>query len=136
MTISVEKLSGEPIVLVKTSNPLDASQDVPYLFQELGRVFDESPEQLFDITDASGLKMSFGEMVSALAELTRGEHSPLRHPKVMGYAIVADSGLIQIGAKALGQVQYGGISATVVKTLDEAFVVAREAIKQHKAARL
>lgn len=133
MTVSVEKLSGEPIVLVRFSNPFIVEQDVPVLLQELGRVFDDSPGQIFDITDGSGLKTSFGEMVKALAEVTRDRNNVLRHPKVMGYAIVADNKLAQIGAQALGQVQYGAISAVIVKTLDEAFVVAREAIAKHRA---
>lgn len=135
MAVSVEKLPDEPIVLVRFSNPFIANQDVPYLLQELSRVFDASPEQIFDITDSTGLETSFGEIVTALAEVTKGDHNPLRHPKVMGYAIVADSSLLQIGAQAIGQVKYGAISATVVKTLDEAFVVARETIAKRRAAR-
>ncbi len=133
MTVSIEKLSGEPIVLVTISNPFITDQDVPALVQELTRVLDGSQEHLFDITDASGLKTSFGEIVKALAEMTRVGHGILHHPKVIGYAIVADSGLVQIGARALGQIQYGSISATVVKTVDEGLVVARAAIEKHRA---
>ncbi len=51
MPVSIEKLPDEPIVMVRITHPLDMGQDVPYLVQELGRVFDASPEQLFDITD-------------------------------------------------------------------------------------
>jgi hypothetical protein len=134
MAISVEKLPDEPIVLVRITNPLDVSRDIPYLIQELERIFDASPEQLFDITDTIGLNVSFGELVAGMAALTKGKSNVLRHPKVSGYAIVADSGLVQLGVSALGQVQYGNISAKVVTTLDEAFVVAREALKKHGAA--
>jgi hypothetical protein len=134
MTISIEKMSGEPIVLVKFSNPFIVDQDVPAFIQNLGRVFDDSQEQIFDITDASGLKTSFAEMVKALAAMTREGNKVLSHPRVIGYAIVVDSGLLQIGAQALGQVQYGALPATVVKSLDEALVVAREAIAKYRTA--
>ena len=133
MAISVEKLSGESIVLVKVFNPLIPDQDIPHLLQELSRVFDNSPEPLFDITDTSGVKMSFVDMVNAVAKVTKGDHNPLQHPNVIGYAIVADSKLAQIGAQALGQVKHGGISATIVGTFDEALAVAREAIASHGA---
>src|SRR5512138_1213802 len=114
MTISVEKLSDEPILLVKITNPLDVNQDVAYLMQELERICDASSEQLFDVTDTTGLKVSFSDLVSGMAMLTKGKRNILLHPRIIGYAVAADSGLIQLGAKALGQVQYGNISAKAV----------------------
>jgi hypothetical protein len=134
MTATVEKMPGESIVLVKLSNPFIVDQDVPKLFQALAKVFDDSQEQIFDITDVRGLKMGFAEMVKALTEATKEGANVLHHRRILGYAIVADNALLQIGAQALSQVQHGAISATIVKTLDEALVVAREAIEKQRAA--
>lgn len=133
MPISVEKLPNEPIVLVRVANPFDANRDIPYLIQEASRLFDASPEPLFDITEVVDLKGSFSDLVTALSMLTRSESSVWNHPKVMGYALVVDSTLARVAASALGRDR--STPVTVMKTLDEALVAAREAISTHRAAR-
>lgn len=131
MPITVEQLPNEPIVLIRVSNPFSADRDIPYLIQEASRLFDASPEMLFDITEAVNVKGSFGDLVTSLSMLTRDGNSVWNHPKVMGYAIVVDSALARVGASTLGKDR--STPVTVTKTLDEALAVAREAIAKHRA---
>ena len=136
MPITVEQLPNEPIVLVRATHPFDAKLDIPYLIREASRLFDASPEPVFDITEALELKGSFNDLVTALSMLAREGKLAWKHPNVMGYAVVVDSTLARVGASALGQAQQDrSTPVTVTKTLDEALVVAREAIAECRAAR-
>ncbi len=129
MPISIETLPDEPVVLVKFSNPMDIRQEIPSFVEALREVFDASPEPLIDITDATGLKVSFGDIVAGMAMLTRGEMAVLRHPHAAAYIVIADSDLIRMAGNALTQGQYGGLNIKVVRTLDEALNLAREMIQ-------
>jgi hypothetical protein len=133
MPITVEQLPNEPIVLVRVTDPFDVNLDIPYLIQEASRLFDASQEPLFDITEVVDLKGSFSDLVTSLSMLTKGRSSVWKHPNVMGYAIVMDSTLTRVAASALGK--DSATPVTVTKTLDEALVVAREAIEKRRVAR-
>jgi hypothetical protein len=134
MPFTIEKLADEPIVLVTLSNPFDVKEDVPLFAHQLQAVFDSEAGPLWDVTDVRDLSIAFGDMVSGMAMITRGELGVLRHAKVCRFAIVASSNLILIAAKALGQQQYGAIPVTVCESLDEAFATVRAEIQQVEAS--
>ncbi len=133
MPITVEQLPNEPIVLVRVTDPFDASLDIPTMLQEAGRLFDASKEPLFDITEVVDLKGSFSDLVTSLSMLTRDGSNVWKHPNVMGYAIVMDNTLTRVAATVLGKDR--STTVTVTKTLDEALVLAREAIQKRRVAR-
>jgi hypothetical protein len=131
---TIEKLPDEPIVLVTISSPLDVKHDLPLLAHQLQAVFDAEDGPLWDITDARDLSLAFGDMVSGMAMMTRGELAVLRDPKLRRFAIVVSNNLIMIAAKGLGQAQYGAIPMLICETLDEAFELVRAEINESATA--
>lgn len=129
MPISVEKLSEEPIIIVKISGPVDLARDVPALSNKARSVLDATNEPIWNITLMEDLHLSFGEVVMALGMSTRGELNFLRHPKVREYMIIADDGVVQLASRALSQAQYGGLRVTMCGSLEEALRKVRECIK-------
>ena len=130
MPFAIEKLAGEPIVRVKVSSPFDVRQDLPQLAQQLHAAFDAEEGPLWDITDVRDLSIGFGDMVYAMALMTRGELAVLNHPKLRRFVVIASSSLLLIAAKALGQQQYGAIPVMICETPDDALAVVRAEIPQ------
>jgi hypothetical protein len=122
MPFRLEKLPDEPIVMVSIVEPFDVKADyVPFANELLG-LLDQSSEPLFAISDSRSLKLSFGEMVSMLGIVTRGDESRRleKHPKIRAWLIVVENELLRMGANALGQAQYGGNAIPLFRTVEEA----------------
>lgn len=135
MAIKVELLSDEPIVIVYFQNPFDVPTDIPAVSQHLNAIFDAANQPLWNITVASDLQISFGQMVEGLALMTKGELSAMNHPNIGGRCVVANQALVKLGAEALGQAQYGGFKMSIAETLEQALDKVRTEInKQAKAA--
>lgn len=130
MTITVEKVPDKPLVIVRFLDPMDVRVDMPPFIEELKALFDASPEKLYDITVATDLHISFGDMIAGMAMLAKGEANVLSHPNAAHYYVVVNSDLIRIGASALTQGQYGGLPVTICKTEEEAFAQFDAAIAQ------
>src|SRR5688572_11529236 len=109
MPFTVEKLPKEPIMLVTFGETFSIKTELPSFSDQIQTIMDMSAEPLYNITDASKLKVSFGDMISVLAAMTRGQMAILRHPNTRKLIGVVGSDLTRIGAKALKQAQYGGL---------------------------
>jgi hypothetical protein len=68
----------------------------------------------------------FGDLVSGLGLLTQGKLAVLSHPNIKEIIVVTTKDLFSLGAKALGQSQYGGLRVSVTRTLDEALKLAKQ----------
>jgi hypothetical protein len=134
MPFKIDKLPDEPIIVVAVIHPMDIKVDIGPYTDDLIRVLDESPEPLYEIMDARPVKLSFGELVNALAIATRSDDAKRinKHPKLGAWILVIDSDLLRIGANALGQDQYGGRNVPVFRTVDEALSYARQQIASHE----
>lgn len=134
MAVTLDLQPGEPILLVKFLNPFDIKIDIPGYMQDLRAIYDAAAEPLVNITDVTGLKLSFGDIVAGMAILTKGQKEVILHRNAIVYIAVADSDMLRLAASALSQVQYGSIPIKVAKTLDEAIRQAREVIAARRAA--
>jgi hypothetical protein len=132
MPVTVDKLSDEPIVVVKMMNPIDIKHDVPAMSQQIQDVLARQTEPIWYIGYVQDLKLSFGDFVQALAMSTRGEMAFMRHPNIKEIYAIAEGSLVQMAARALTQAQYGGLRVTLCSSLDEALRKAREAIHASK----
>jgi hypothetical protein len=91
MTVTLELQPGEPILLVKFLNPFDIKGDIPRYMQDLRAVYEAAAEPLINITDVTGLKLSFGDIVMGLSILTKGQKDVILHRSAVMYFAVADS---------------------------------------------
>src|SRR5687767_3968306 len=105
MPFKIDKLPDEPILLVSVITPMDIKADIGPFVEELISLLEQSPVPVYEIMDARPVKLSFSDMVDALAVATRSNDSMRinKHPKLRAWILVLDNDLLRIGANALGQ---------------------------------
>jgi hypothetical protein len=130
MSYTFEKLPGEPILLNVLSETYDIGRDASASTEQLLDLLDTMDVPAFLIIDARGLEMNFGDMVAGLGPATRGEAAVFRHPNIREIVLVTTSNLGNMAAKALGQLQYGGLNSSAFETLDEALAYVRDRVAE------
>jgi hypothetical protein len=130
MSYTLEKLPGEPILLNVLSETYDIGRDASASTEQLLDLLDTMDTPTFLIVDVRKLRLSFGDMVGGLGFLTRGEAATFRHPNIREVVAVTTSDLLGMGAKALEQMQYGGLRSSVFETLDEALAYVRDRVAE------
>jgi hypothetical protein len=128
MSFRVERLAGEPILLVTVPEDFDVKNDLPAAIKQIREILDGSEEPVYHTHDVHPFQMSFDDMMAAMRLLTQGEMAILRHPNIREVLVAADDTMIRAAAKALALVPYGGLPVRVFETLDEALAYAREQI--------
>jgi hypothetical protein len=130
MSYTFEKLPDEPILLSVLGEAYDVGRDASVASQQLFDLLETMDVPVFLVVDARDLKANFGDVVAGLGAATRGEGVGLKHPNVQEVVLVTTSGLVSMGAKALGQLQYGGLRSSVFETLDEALAYVRARVAE------
>jgi hypothetical protein len=126
MGYDVTLLPNEPILLAKFDEDFSVARDGEEMMGEMKRILDASSTPLYMLDDFLKLKMSFPDLVAALAMSTRGSTAVMRHPNVRKLVIVSTSELLRLGGNALKQAQYGGFQADIYPSLDEALTGIRK----------
>jgi hypothetical protein len=72
------------------------------------------------------VRVNFGDMVSQMGSFTKGSTAFLKHPNIRELVIITSSDILTLGAKALGQAQYGRLPVSVFGSPEEAFDYMRE----------
>lgn len=130
MPYRVEKLANEPILVTCVENPFNVGEEFPQYVEAVVKALDESPEPLFFISDAVGLKVNFGDVVAGLAFVTKGKLTYVNHPNMRRMIAIADSDLIRMAVNAVGQKQYGGHRTEVYPTTEAALISIRKELAE------
>lgn len=128
MAIYHEIPPGEPIVIFKPDSSFTISEDLRPAVHQLIDILDSSDEPMVYIADVRALNMSFTDMVNILGFVTKGELGVFQHPRLHEIVVVTSSNIAALGAKALGQQQYGGFHAQVFEDMDAALGYSRQRI--------
>lgn len=128
MSFETSLLPGEPIILMKLHSTFSVAKDTAASNASLLELLETANEPLYLVIDVTELKISFSDMVGGMATLTKGEMAVFKHPNLKQIVAVTTSDMIALGAKALGQSQYGEVMAKTFPTLDEALAYVRQAI--------
>jgi microcompartment protein CcmK/EutM len=127
MTITVEQLPGEPILIATFIEPMDYHQDAPWMFQRFVEMRDtdlEGYSRYYTIIDTNGVKAGFSDIVFTLGE-SRAARQHRREDRPVSLALVGSGGLMELASKAMGQSQYGGYSMRLFTSLDAALEATR-----------
>ncbi len=120
MTIVVEQLDNDPIIVATIFEPVDMAVDPQKnreLCNEIARKYEGKVYRIIDFTH---FELTFSQMVMGLAEdirLSERNIVPL---------IVGNTNLVRLQAEAMKQEQYGGFEAKVFTSVDAAIAYARE----------
>jgi hypothetical protein len=126
MNYRLIKLPGEQIIIGKFAPEYTIEHDMKQSTADFFKMLDDCSGPIYYVMDISQLPLNFGQMVAAMAALTRGELAAFTHPKLLELCVVTHSSMIKLGASALAQVQYGKVNARVFGSVDEAVAYLRE----------
>ena len=131
MSFTVEKHPDLPAVIITMYEDFDFAAELDAFGQKVQALLDTLDEPVYSISDSTRMRNTFGEMVSSLAAVTRGNFvSLLKHPMVVGMMVVDNRDLTRLAVNALGQAQYGGFSLSVYASVDEALAAVQTAVAE------
>ena len=126
MTVAVEKLQDQPVILASFSEPVNYDKDFPSMFARILELRDtlQGFAKYYTVIDLTGLKPSFSELVFSLGEARKA--SKQRRADLPNEIHLVGSGdLFEMASKALSQMQYGGYSAPLHASVEEALKAIR-----------
>ena len=129
MSFTVEKHPDLPAVIITMYEDFDFAAELDAFGQKVQALLDTLDEPVYSISDSTRMRNTFGEMVSSLAAVTRGNFvSLLKHPMVVGMMVVDNRDLTRLAVNALGQAQYGGFNLSVYASVGEALAEVQSAV--------
>ena len=126
---TVEKLPGEPIAIITHRNPYVPERDIPHAEQELEKYLNETQGPLHVITDFSQVNTSFSLLVISMSEAISRQGLASISSNRIKLVLVGSHRLIELGAQALQQDQYGGLDVPFFANMDEALAYCRSTIQ-------
>lgn len=133
MSIVVEKLPGEPIIVATLSEPMNYAKEIPTMFSRILEIRDtivDSPKYWL-IIEMSRIKPDFDDIMFSLGEARKA--SKQRRPDMpISLHMVGFGGLFKMVANAMSQHQYGGYAITPLHlSLSEALDAIHAEIGRH-----
>jgi hypothetical protein len=126
VSYSIESRPDDLVIIAIMNEDFSTQHELPGYAEELKNKLDQLPQPSALITDLNSVSASFGDIVTGLSMLTKGELAVLGHPNIRENIVVTTKDLYSLSAKALGQAQYGARRVTVAKTLEEALDYVRQ----------
>ena len=127
MTIKVERLHDEPIIVVTWSNPSDVQKESPQKFVEVDALIG-SDEKVYVIDNLTNVKIDFSTLVSGMAAQRAKVPGAPSDPRI--HSILVGSGVLwELASKGARQFQYGSIDIPLFPSLEAALAHVREKIK-------
>lgn len=123
MAHTVEKLQGEPIIVVDIHNPYDYETEPPQMFEAI-RQLAEDAGQGYVIYDCRDFDVTFGDLVAGMRAQTGGAPGSISDPNFLSI-IVGSGDMLQLAANGFKQDQYGQIDVPLYPTLEDALQHAR-----------
>jgi hypothetical protein len=126
MTICIELLPDEPIIVATFQNPMTYRAEVPRMFQQIIDLRDtlDGYNQYYTVLDVSQVKVGFGDMVYTMGESITVQQQ--RRPDMpLRLVLIGKGALMELASRAMGQEQYGGYGTWLYTSLDEALEAIR-----------
>lgn len=126
MTVTVNKLPDEPVILISCQEPVDWSKEFHAALEELVRLRDslEGCPKYYAIIDVTAVTMGFSDVVLALGEAHEASKKH-RQDMPVSLSLVGSGGLMELASKAMGQQQYGKYHMPLYTSLDKALEIVR-----------
>jgi len=136
MTITIERLPGEPIIVTTLAEPLNHQEEGPQMFRRLAEIRNtemEGHSHYYLVIDTNGVKTGFSDIVIMLSEMrnARRQHEGGQPVKVI---LVGSGQMIELATAAMGQAQYGGYGGRLFTSLDEALDSVRAELAEMPAS--
>lgn len=127
MTVQTHRIADEPIIIATLTNPYDAPEDIPQMFDGIATLREEIENANYCvIVDARQLTVNFPQIVRTIAEIRQAVRKLPWSAKKAHLAMVGSGGLLQMAADAITQAPYGDWKMPRFPQLEQALDYARE----------
>lgn len=126
MPVHVELLDNEPILICRYEGKL-TTEDLRHIERESLALTESMDGPIPRISDTREASLSFGDLVVLLFDAARARNIPgsTGDPKFADIAVVKEGSIAALGARSMGQDQYGNLRIPVYETMEEALAHAR-----------
>ncbi|MBN1681871.1 MAG: hypothetical protein JW966_16450 [Anaerolineae bacterium] len=125
-TYTVEKLPGEPIVMITAHEDYDPSEDAKEAVLVVNTILDELDESVTFIQDLTLMKVDLDDIMVGADTTGRGDEATFHHPNIREIISVTQDPIMRNVFEGMGSSAYGNVRMLVVDTLDEALAYARQ----------
>lgn len=123
MTTSVERIPGEPIILITLQGRLDAHV-MQNLYKQVAELAHHIEGPVYRITDLRQMEVTLADMVEIIKEASRGFPGSATDPRVVN-VFVGNSHMSRFAADMLRLRRFGGICCVLMNTLEDALAYVR-----------
>ena len=123
---SIEMATDAPAFIVTILKSWQTAVDGPAVVSQIITILDDSSEPLYSVSDLGEASLGVSDIIQ-LANLLVQSKELLRHPKLLGTLVVAESDIIKLAAEGMSSDTFGNIPVRVFSTLEEALNYARKA---------
>ena len=123
MNTRVERIPGEPIIIITIQGHLDA----PIMQQIYGAVADHAEQiegPVYRITDLRRMDVTLADMVEIIKEAGRGVPGSATDPRIVNI-FVGKSHMTRFAADMLRLRRFGSVYSVLMNTLDDALAYVR-----------
>jgi hypothetical protein len=132
MAFDVERLEGEPIIVVRgRREPDDHRREMINMFVAVDALIGPD-EKVFCITDLSDTRVNFSNMVMGMSSIRDKRPGSPSDPRITNI-MVASGPLWKLAASAAAQAQYGGVNVHLYSTVEEAIEFARRESRKEES---
>jgi hypothetical protein len=120
MGFNIKRYSEQPaIFVIEVVKPFDFVADMHAMYGAIQDARQGLEGKLSIIFDLRRLEMTFSELVVAMDEQRRGHAGSMTDPSIQTL-IAASDDIIKMGAKGMGQEQYGGVDIPLYESVEAA----------------
>jgi hypothetical protein len=121
MPTLVEKLSGEPIVVVHAQkSDANVRQEMADAVKVINEALDSQTEKVFLIVNMTGITMALDDIIQGAGMSARGQRAMLHHPNVRESMYVVTDRMMKMAVKGLNSATFGQVKAQVFDTVEDA----------------
>jgi hypothetical protein len=124
MPVSIERLTGEPIIVITITPPLDPNHGHDVGFAKIADILESLSSPVFLIADFSAITLDFGQLISALDRFSHSFGMEMPDGVEAKFIAVTSDYLVKMGLDALEHEQ--NIRVRVFKTMDAALTFAHK----------
>ena len=124
MSFTIEKLPGEPIVLLTTHKDIDISHETSQIIEQAVELFDSLDEPVFYIVDMTHSSVDLEDLlVGASAVLVQ---KYINHPNMREMMIVSSDEAVHLSVQGFDSDAFGNVKAQIFTALADALDYARD----------
>ena len=124
MSYTVEKMAGEPVILVQLHADFDAHTEAQQAFEASGKLLAEQTEPVFTVWDVR-------QSVSDLQGIMEGANisrTNATHPNERGSIVITDDPVVKLAMQGMNSEVYGNVVVPVFEDIDEALAYVHQQI--------